>query len=31
MSKTVFNSTPAHTLDRQVERYGMRAWEGGPR
>jgi hypothetical protein len=31
MSKIAFNSLPAHSLDRQVERKGMRAWEDGPR
>lgn len=28
MSKIVFNSLPASRLDYQVERNGMRAWEG---
>lgn len=31
MSKINFYSLPASTLDRQVERTGMRAWEDGLR
>jgi hypothetical protein len=29
MSKAVFNCLPAHSLDRQVEGKGVRAWEDG--